>query len=390
MVNRETYFSVLLGSGLLAVLGWLLWPAPLEVEFAAVAQRPLRVVIEEQGRTRAHDPFLVAAPVTARLLRPVLEAGDRVTAGQVLATLAVAPDDARAIAVAEANVKVAEARRDAAAAGITEAEGALALARREAERRQELAKNRLATPEEVDSFLQAADAAQARLASQRAALVAAEAEVLGARSWLLGSTGSESEALLPVVAPVSGTLYRVYEPNERVVVAGTPLYALSQDDALEVVVDLLTQDAVQVREGQPLRITGWGGSEELQGVVERVEPQAFTKLSALGVEEQRVNVSGRLDTVPVGLGAEYRITAAIVLSERAAVLTVPVSALFRKDGKWQAFAVVSGQAERREVGVGQRNATWAEVLSGLEEGESVVVFPPQSLQDSARVVEADQ
>jgi len=332
----------------------------------------------------------VAAPVTARLLRPVLEAGDRVTAGQVLATLAVAPDDARAIAVAEANVKVAEARRDAAAAGITEAEGALALARREAERRQELAKNRLATPEEVDSFLQAADAAQARLASQRAALVAAEAEVLGARSWLLGSTGSESEALLPVVAPVSGTLYRVYEPNERVVVAGTPLYALSQDDALEVVVDLLTQDAVQVREGQPLRITGWGGSEELQGVVERVEPQAFTKLSALGVEEQRVNVIGRLDTVPVGLGAEYRITAAIVLSERAAVLTVPVWALFRKEGKWQAFAVVSGQAEQREVGVGQRNATWAEVLSGLEEGESVVVFPPQSLQDSARVVEADQ
>ena len=153
---------------------------------------------------------------------------------------------------------------------------------------------------------------------------------------------------------------------------------------------VLTQDAVQVREGQPLRITGWGGSEELQGVVERVEPQAFTKLSALGVEEQRVNVSGRLDTVPVGLGAEYRITAAIVLSERAAVLTVPVWALFRKEGKWQAFAVVSGQAERREVGVGQRNATWAEVLSGLEEGESVVVFPPQSLQDSARVVEADQ
>ncbi len=390
MVKRKTYFSLLLGSGLVVILGCVLWPAPLAVELAAVSLRPLRVVIEEQGRTRAHDPFLVAAPVTARLLRPVLEAGDRVTAGQVLATLAVAPDDARVVAVAEANVKVAEARRDAAAAGITEAEGALALARREAERRQELAKNRLANPEEVDTFLQAAEAAEARLASLRAALAAAEAEVLGARSWLLGSTGNEGEALLSVVAPVSGTLYRVYEANERVVVAGTPLYALSQDDALEVVVDLLTQDAVQVRPGQPLIITGWGGSEELQGVVERVEPQAFTKLSALGVEEQRVNVIGRLDTVPVGLGAEYRVTAAIVLSERAAVLTVPVSALFRKDGQWQVFRAVRGRAGRREVSVGQRNAAWAEVLSGLEEGESVVVFPPERLQDGARVAEADQ
>lgn len=372
----------------------LLWavlsPDVIPVETAQVAPRTLTVVIEEQGRTRAQDPFVVAAPINGRLLRPALEAGDEVKAGDIIARISVAPDDRRTAAVAQANLLAAQARSAAAEAAVLEAESAHARARNEEERREELFKTRVATAEELEYYRQVTDSAEARLLSARATLQAVQAEVESARSLLLGSTSANSpdnaEAILDIPAPVAGMVFRVYEENERVVPAGTPLYAISHENALEVVADLLTQDAVRVSPGQPLLIAGWGGSEVLPGVVSRVEPQAFTRISALGVEEQRVNVIGSfLGQLPPGLGAEYRIDAAIVVWEEDGVLTVPASAVFQRNGRWQVFTVEDGRARLREIEAGQRNREYMQVLGGLAANTEVIVFPSDLVADGVRV-----
>lgn len=380
------------GVGLLAAAAFaalLLWallrPEIVMVETALAERRTLTVTIEEQGRTRARDPFIIAAPINGRLLRPAFEAGDEVEAGTVIARIAVPPDDRRTEAMAQANLAAAQARRAAAESAVGEAESAHARALREEERRGELAKTGMATPEEVEFYAQAAIAAEARLASMRAALQAAEAEVASAQSRLLGNDPDDADGIFDVTAPVSGTLYRVFEENERVVPAGTPLYALSHDNALEVVVDLVTQDAVHVSPGQMLRLTGWGGREMLPGYVTRIEPQAFTKISALGVEEQRVNVIGALQALPPGLGAEYRVDVAIVVAEIADALTVPAGAVFRRGEQWQVFTVEDGRARLRALEIGQRNRDYVEVRAGLEPAAAVIVFPSDLVVDGVRV-----
>ncbi len=380
------------GIGLLAaalagalVLWALLRPDVIPVETARIAPRILTVTIDEQGRTRARDPFIVAAPVTGRLLRPAFKAGDVVEAGVEVARIAVAPDDRRAEAMAQAGLVAAQARRTAADGAVIEAESLYARARNEEERREELGKTGVATTEEVEFYRQATDSAEARLLSLRATLQAAEAEVERARSQLLGSTPDAEAGILGVTAPVAGTIYRVFEESERVVAAGTPLYALSRENELELVVDLVTQDAVRVAPGQALLVTGWGGDETLAGNVLRIEPEAFTKISTLGVEEQRVNVIGSLQKVPVGLGAGYRIDAAIVVWEEHDVLTAPASAVFRRAGVWQAFAVIEGRAQLRTLEIGQRNRNYVQIIGGLESGEEVIAFPSDLIADGVRV-----
>lgn len=379
--------GLIAGALFAALLAWaLLWPDAVAVDTARAEQRPLVVTIEEQGRTRARDPFIVAAPISGRLLRPAFEAGDEVAAGTVIARIAVAPDDRRTEAMAQANLAAAQARYAAAESAVSEAESAQARAIREEERRAELAKAGTVAPEELDFYRQAAVSAEARLASMRAALDAAEAEVMSANSRLLGSAPEDEDGIMDVTAPVAGTIYRVFEENERVVPAGTPLYALSHDNALEIIVDLVTQDAVRVSAGQPLHLTGWGGAETLNGYVTRIEPQAFTKVSALGVEEQRVNVIGSLQALPPGLGAEYRVDAAIVVAARDAVLTVPASAVFRRDEQWQVFVVAGGRASLRTITLGERNRDYVEVLENLEPGTEVIVYPSDLVVDGVRVV----
>ncbi len=380
--------SLLLTLGAAALVGLAVWsaqPAPLAVETAQVGQTPLLVTVEEQGRTRAREPYTVAAPVTGQLLRTALVEGDRVSAGQIVASIAIAPDDRRTAAVLEAAEAAAEARERVAAAALEEAGSASARARQEAQRRETLFTQGLIAREEREAYAQLAAAAQAREANARAALQAAAAERESARSQRLGSQADAG--ILDVLAPAAGTVQRVFEKSERVVAAGTPLFQISNGDALELVVDLLTQEAVQVRPGDRMLVSGWGGEQALEGVVRYVEPQAFTKFSALGVEEQRVNVIGELVSPNPGLGAEYRIEAAIVVDEAEAVLSVPMSALFRRAGQWQVFAVVEGRVQLREVQIGRRNSAQAEVLAGLAEGERVVVFPSDLVLDGIAVQE---
>jgi HlyD family secretion protein len=374
------------------VLVWLSGSNPLVVDTVSVESRELVVTVQEQGRTRARLPHIVTAPINGHMLRTTLVEGARVQQGDIIARLALVTEDTRTEATIRANLAAAQARYGAAQAALAEAESALPRARREAERRDRLFLDRMIGEEERDFYRQSVEAAEARLLSARAAATAASADVDNARAMLLGIDGAlNDENTLLVVAPASGTVQRVYERGDRVIPAGTTLFQISDGDALELVIDLLTQDAVQVTPGDPILISGWGGTDTLHGVVDYIEPQAFTKFSALGVEEQRVNVIGVLANGNTGtaLGAEYRIEAAIVTWQGDNVLTVATSALFRRDGAWQVFVVEEGEARLRVVETGRRSRDYAEVLDGLQAGDQVVAFPSDLVQDGVRVVSAN-
>ncbi|HDZ10197.1 efflux RND transporter periplasmic adaptor subunit [Pseudohongiella sp.] len=368
---------------------WLLSSTPLSVETAVVQTRPLTVTVQEQGRTRARLPYTITAPVNGHLLRNNLIEGMSVQQGDVLAQIALLAEDTRTEASIRANLAAAEARQRAAEATLIETESALPRAQREAERRERLFLDRLISEEERDSYQQTEAAAEARLLSARAAVIAAQADVQNARAALMGLDGNQSDSNnLTVTAPVSGTVQAVYERGDRVIAAGTELFRISDGDALELVIDLLTQDAVQVSPGDTILITGWGGQETLPGTVDYIEPQAFTKYSALGVEEQRVNVIGRLtgsNGGPPLLGAEYRIEANIVVWQEDEVLTVPISALFRRDNNWHVFVVEQEQAVLRQIRIGRRNRDLAQVLDGLQQNDQVIVFPSDQVMDGSAV-----
>lgn len=368
---------------------WLLSSSSVSVTTGVVQTRPLTVTVQEQGRTRARLPYTITAPVNGHLLRTDLIEGVSVQQGDVLARIALIAEDTRTEASIRANLAAAEARQRAAEAALLEAESALPRAQREAERRERLFLDRLISEEERDSYKQTAAAAEARLLSARAAVTAAQADTQNARALLMGVDGTPSDGnSLAVTAPVSGTVQAVHERGDRVVTAGTALFQVSDGDALELVIDLLTQDAVEVSPGDTILVTGWGGEDTLVGTVDYIEPQAFTKYSALGVEEQRVNVIGRLTGNDAGhprLGAEYRIEADIVVWQEDEVLTVPVSALFRRDNSWHVFVVEQARAMLRPVQIGRRNRDLAQVLDGLQQNEEVILFPSDQVMDGSTV-----
>lgn len=356
------------------------------VQTAMIERGDLTVTVQEQGRTRARLPFTVSAPVTAHMRRTNWLEGDQVEAGQELATLALLAEDTRTEASYQANLAAAIARRNAAAASLAEAESALERAEREAQRRERLFLDRMIGEEERDAYLQAQDAARSRLSSAQSALRAAEADESSARARLMGSApDSDDSSSIIVTAPVSGTIQLVHERGDRVVAAGTPLFQISNDDALELVVDLLTQDAVRVTPGAPMQVSGWGGEQTLTAVVDYVEPLAFTKYSALGVEEQRVNVIASLVNGEHPLGAGYRIEAAIEVWQQDNVLKVPTSALFRRDGRWHVFVVSDDRALLRDLVIGERSRDHAQVLEGLSINDEVIIFPSDLVQDGVAI-----
>ncbi|TFH75070.1 HlyD family efflux transporter periplasmic adaptor subunit [Gammaproteobacteria bacterium LSUCC0112] len=356
------------------------------VETALVERRDLLITVQEQGRTRARLPYTVTAPVNAYMQRTTVIEGLRVEQGQALAELSLLAEDNRAEASYRANLQAAEARRRVADASLAEAESALARARNEADRRERLYLDRLIGSEEVELYRQAVQVAESRQQSARSSLAAAQADIEGARARLMGSgSTAETEGNLTLSAPVSGTVLAVHERGDRAVAAGTALFDISDGDALELVVDLLTQDAVRVSAGDEILISGWGSTETLRGIVDYVEPQAFTKFSALGVEEQRVNVIGSLIQHHPALGAGYRIEAAIVVAQHEQTLAVPTSALFRRNEQWHVFAVVDGRASLRAVQIGDRNREQAQVLDGLQADETVIIFPSDLVVDGVEV-----
>jgi HlyD family secretion protein len=357
----------------------------LRVETVVVAQRDLLITVQEQGRTRARLPYTVTAPVNAYMQRTSLIEGRRVEQGQALVELSLLAEDNRAEASYRANLQAAEARQRVAQASLSEAQSALTRAQNEAARRERLFLDRLIGSEELELYRQAVQAAESRQQSARSSLAAAQADIEGARARLMGSDPAASEGNLTLSAPVSGTVLTVHERGDRAVSAGTPLFDISDGDAMELVVDLLTQDAVRVSPGDEILITGWGSTETLRGIVDYVEPQAFTKFSALGVEEQRVNVVGSFIQTQTAMGAGYRIEAAIVVARHEQTLAVPTSALFRRDDQWHVFVVTEDRASLRAVQTGDRNREHAQVLDGLQAGDRVIIFPSDLVVDRVEV-----
>jgi len=370
------------------LLVWSLRPSPIEVEVGSVRRGPLVVYVEEQGLTRARDSFVVAAPITGRLLRTEVDEGDQVEERDVLARMLPPPEDRRQIAALRAELAVADARQREAEANLSEAESAHASATREAARRDELFKKGAVSTETQEQYALNALAAEARLRTARATLRAAIAEVerISARlSAVDGDADAEGRYVEIVRAPVAGTVLFVHEESERVVPAGTPIVDIGDPGKLEIVVDLLTEEAVRVRPGASVLVTGWGGDFTIHGTVRYVEPKGFEEISALGVKEQRVNVIIDPTDAPDALGAQFRVEVAIATWQGDDVLSVPTSALFRAGRGWSVFVVRDGVARRRAIEIDHRGSERAEVVSGLQEGDEVIVFPSDLVEEGVRV-----
>jgi HlyD family secretion protein len=378
--------GVLWGAAGLAAAAFLvltLRPKPIPVETAAVTRGTLRVTIDEEGRTRVRDRYVVVAPVAGRVARITLDEGAPVTRGMVVARLSAAPLDPRAREQAAARMRGTEDAERAAAAAVSEARASLDQTGRARARAESLFARHLLSPEQREEAALAETTAVRRVEAADFLAQAAAHDVEQARAALAGAA-TGGGAALPLVSPVRGRVLRIAEKSERVVAAGTPLLELGDPTRLEIVVDLLSEDAVKVRPGDRLLVGDWGGDRPLEAHVRRVEPSGFTKVSALGVEEQRVNVVADLDETPPQLGDGYRVETQVVLWE-GTVLKVPASALFQDGEQWRVFVVRDGRARSRVVQVDHRNPFEVEITDGLAAGDLVVRHPTDKLTDGARV-----
>lgn len=381
---------ILVVAAVMSVLGlvafWLL-PQPLEVDASEIVAGPMQVTVDDQGETRSHDRFVLAAPVAGRLMRIELHDGDAVVENQLLAQIAPLPLSAREHDEISARIASAEALQREAEQRARHAEEDLGQARKEFERQQKLVKEGFIAPQAAEQAGNMVTTASIEADAARSRARAAAADVKVARSGLgaARTDGPGAGRLVQIRAPVAGRILRIQDPSERVVGAGSPLLTLGELDRLEVVVELLSSEAVKVKAGMPVLVEGWGGDKALRAKVRLVEPFAATKVSALGIEEKRTNVIADFVDAPGPLGDGFRITARIVTWQVDKALKVPSSALFSCKEGWCVFAIEDGRARRRSVEVGQRNPIDAEVLKGIAAGQIVIRYPGNQLQEGARV-----
>jgi HlyD family secretion protein len=383
---------VVLGLLVLVGLGLALRPRPVPVEVTAVARAPLTVTIEESGvaRVPTQQRFVVSAPVAGTLLRPALEVGDTVAQGAPVARIAPLPTpllDPAGRAQAEARVAAALSAEGQARAALGRAKTAVAQADQELERTRRLTETGAFTRQALERAEFDARLRQDELAAASfAARVAAE-EVRFARAALGRARSGASGAPLDLRAPLPGQVLRLHQRSEGVVQAGTPLLEIGDPAALEVVVDLLTTDAVHVRPGTPARLRDWGGPT-IAARVHRIEPSAFTQTSALGVDEQRVNVVLTIDEPRdrwTALGDGYRVQVELVLEEVPDAATVPLGAVFRSGADWAVYRIDEGVARLTPVEVGRRAQARVEIRGGLAPGAAVIVHPGDRVRDGVRV-----
>jgi HlyD family secretion protein len=386
---------------LLAYLAYAFRPQPVPVDFAEVSRGRLTVTVDEEGETRVRDVFVLSAPVAGRVRRIEMEVGDEVVAGQTVVAEIEPVDptllDVRSETEAQAAVRAAEAE--------------LEFASRELRRQQQLGQRGVASTRDLDAAEKAFRTARANLENARAALQARSLQRERTARPRAGA-GAEECACIPVKAPVSGRVLRLVRESAGVVSPGEPLLEIGNPRDLEIVVDLLSADAVRVEPGQEVLIEQWGGGDLLHGRVRRIEPYGFTKVSALGIEEQRVNVVIDFSDPPEKwqrLGHGYRVETRIVLWRGDDVVKLPLSALFRADdgahqgggssvsagggsagrsaeaADWAVFVAEKGRARLRPVTRGHHNGLEVEVTAGLEPGERVVLHPSDRVTDGVRL-----
>lgn len=385
---NKTWKRILYGAlvvALAVLLAFALRPDAIRVETATVAAGPLQVTVDEDGETRVHDRFLIAAPVAGRVKRIELRDGDALTANQPVAEILPLPLSAREREEQTARIAAAQAALRAVQSNAQRARAEHEQKRRDRARTDDLVKNGFLSPQAAEQARVAEDAAAKDEQAAQARVREADADLQAARAALLALDAAKRGASITLRSPVAGSVLRINDRSERVVAAGTALMTVGDPSKLEVVVDVLSQDAVKIRPGMPVRIEGWGGGKTLRGRVRTVEPFGFTKISALGVEEQRVNVVADFVDPPGVLGDGYRVEARFVIWSADSVLKIPVSALFRDGDTWNVFVVEGGRARARAVDVGQRSDREAQIRSGLREGEIVVRHPSNALKDGARV-----
>jgi len=377
----------------LALLVYGFWPEATPVSVEEATRDSLRVTVEEEGQTRLRERYVVSAPTTGYLKRVPGEAGDSVRQNEVLARLATLPSkvlDASDYQAAEAQVQAARAAVQRAKEERAGAEASFQYAKEEHRRIQRLHEQGTASQQQLDRARVEFRQARAKHRSAKQGVAQARSELDAARSRVaLGSPSDDLSTRASIRAPVDGRILRVHQESAGVVQAGAPLVTMGHPDSLEVSVDVLSSDAVRITEGTPVEVVRWGGGGTLDGRVRAVPPQGQTEVSALGVEEQRVEVLVDFIDPPsrwAQLGTGYRVVVRFVLWADGDVLQVPQSALFRHDGGWAVFAVRGGRAERLPVTVGHRSGLRAQITDGLSEETRVITHPGERLSDGARVV----
>jgi HlyD family secretion protein len=379
---------------LVAAIAWGLWPKPVVVETGVVVRAPLTVRISEEGKTRIRNRYVVAAPVAGEMRRVLLKPGDPVEAGKTCITSiepVVAPLlDPRARVQAEAAVAMHEAARKQASESLEAARAALNLAVAERERVRAVKRDGTISASDRDRVESDASIKAAEVRAAEFALKVIDFEIAQARAALERPDVSAAGNLVEVKSPVSGLVLNVMRESETVVSPGTPILEIGDPADLEIEAEILSRDAVTIQPGDSVEIEQWGGDAPLKGRVRRVEPAAFTKISALGVEEQRVYVLSDLIDPPAAarsLGDRFRVEVRVAVWHSDDVLVVPAGALFREGNAWKTYLYQNGRAALTTIEAGHSDGRLTEVLSGLETGDKVLLHPPDVVTDGTRVTE---
>ncbi len=376
--KRLRWLPYTLGAGLIVALGVGLRPSAAPVETARVATGALRATVSEEGKTRIRQRYVVAAPVSGQLRRIAFKPGAAVEAG---VTLVAVIDPLPASPLDERHRALAEARRDSTRVLLEKSRTTHELARNELGRIKQMFAANTISPQEMDSAQMRETTAARDVAAAEGALHQVEAELA-----VTGTTGNSTP--VEVKANATGRVLHVFQESSRAVMQGTPLLEVGDPTDLEVVVEMLSRDGAAIAPGAAVSLEQWGGPAPLEGKVRHVEPAAFTKISALGVEEQRVNVVVDI-TTPLdqrrSLGDNFRVEARVITWESTSVLKLPTSGLFRQGNDWAAYVVRGGRAVRVPVGAGQSSGREMQVLKGLTAGDEVILYPGDRVSDGQRV-----
>ncbi len=369
---------------------------PIAVDTATVVLEPMEVTIDEEGVTRVKDVYAVSSPIAGYLDRTTLEEGEAVRANETVVASIHPLDppfhDLRTRAELTAAVQAAQSAVALAQVEEQRARTAYGLSKSNYERAAKLAESRTISASQLEQIHSRMRLDEAQVDSARAAIALRKAELASAKARLQqpgdAARGAANEACcVNITAPIDGVVLKVLARSEQAVIPGKVIAEIGDPQNLEIIVDLLSSDAARIRPGARVTITDWGGEKDLQGTVQMVEPAAFTKVSSLGIEEQRVNVVVDPDSVPDNLGHGYRVLARLGIWNNPEALQAPIGALFRAQGRWSVFVVEDGRALLRPVEIGRMNTVNAEILNGLERGTIVVLYPNDLLEDGSLIEE---